>query len=569
MSNAIHITYKKDIKRNDFERFKKNIKEIDRKITPSNITPKVVNIKQDKNTISAVFNPVESVRQTDSSLCLGYVENEDWDDVKSDSKKLEGTFAIFRKRQNKVQLITDWVGSRTIWYYCDKDKFIGSTSQLAIIYYLETFEFNQSVIPWILSSGTLGPFHSWDKRIKALKPKSVLTLDTEDWEIDECVSEISFKSDINQRNQEVQLKKALNQAFRNLKIDTKKWMLPLSGGYDSRGILMFLKQNNYKNIKTITWGAKKSENERNSDAYIAKKLAMHFDVSHKYALTEKSSEPVEEIVHRFLINGEGRIDNIAGYMDGFKIWKFLYENNYDGVIRGDEAFGTGKYMKKPFRYTFCSDYNNLTPILKQHKWNQDIPIYYEKRKNESKKEWRDRVYHTYSIPIGLAALNTLKLNYCEIINPLLSPSILKIVYKMSDKYRDDKTAFRKIINNEIPQIPIAKQAAILSQQDILRQKEFTSYIRNVLHKKNGPFNQVFITELCEKIKLNNLKSSKKTFKNKIKEKAVKFLPVNLIQFLVYRGRKNANLDNYILAFRVVIIIKMIDIIENNIKLKNS
>jgi len=85
----------------------------------------------------------------------------------------------------------------------------------------------------------------------------------------------------------------------------------------------------------------------------------------------------------------------------------------------------------------------------------------------------------------------------------------------------------------------------------------------------GPFKKVFIDELSDSIKLNNLKSQKESFKNKIKEQALKFLPNNLIQFLIYRGRKKVELDNYILAFRVVIIIKMIEIIENNIKLKNS
>ena len=42
---------------------------------------------------------------------------------------------------------------------------------------------------------------------------------------------------------------------------------------------------------------------------------------------------------RFLNAGEGRVDSIGAYMDGFHMWKTIFDRNIYGVIRGDEGFG--------------------------------------------------------------------------------------------------------------------------------------------------------------------------------------------------------------------------------------
>lgn len=568
MSKAIHITYKKEIKDVDFKQIREKIYRINDNIMPDNISPNLVNIQRDQNTISAIFNPVDTVVQNNTSLCLGYVHNKDWDDINSDPLALEGTFALFRKDENMVQLITDWVASRTIWYYRDEEKMIAATSQLAIIYFLGDFDFNKKVIPWVLSSGTLGPFYSWDKRIRALKPKTTLSLDISNWQVNEEVEEIKFTSDATQKNPVKSLKNGLDKTFRHFKIDTKKWVLPLSGGYDSRGILLFLKKHGYKDLQTITWGTEESQNKKDNDAYIAKKMADQYGTSHQYLSTNETDDSVNTIVDRFLVNGEGRIDDIAGYMDGFKIWKDLFENKKQGVIRGDEAFGTGKYLDKPFKFNLCDDYTNLKPILKRHGWSQNLPDYY-KNLGDTRKERRDLLYQVYSIPMGLAALNTLKLNYCEITNPLLSPSTLKIVYKLSDTSRDDKTTFRKIIDKIIPQIPIAKSAAITSQEDILRQEEFTSYILSELNKNTEPFEESFIDEFCESINSDSHGWQKTSFKRIIKDKVKKLFPASFIQYLMHKVQiKDKKLDHYILAFRILIIIKMKEMIDQNIKPQN-
>src|SRR5690606_17398986 len=152
-------------------------------------------------------------------------------------KIYDGSYAIFRENEYKIELLTDSVASRTIWYYEDKEVFVASNSQLAIIYFLKNFESNRDVIPWMLSTGSLGPFLSWDKRIKALKPQSKLVFDKKKWGYTIQEQKIKFDDSVNKDVQskvlEQELESRIDLSIQSLSIDDKI-ALPLSGGYDSR-----------------------------------------------------------------------------------------------------------------------------------------------------------------------------------------------------------------------------------------------------------------------------------------------------------------------------------------------
>ena len=46
----------------------------------------------------------------------------------------DGSYAIFRERNDHVEIVSDVVGSRIIWYYKDDELFIASTSQRRILF---------------------------------------------------------------------------------------------------------------------------------------------------------------------------------------------------------------------------------------------------------------------------------------------------------------------------------------------------------------------------------------------------------------------------------------------------
>jgi hypothetical protein len=119
-------------------------------------------------------------------------EDDKWHEPGTDFP--EGTFALFRDGEGFCEIVTDPVGTRTIWYYHDEDLFIASTSQRAIILYIGGFEFDARVIPWMLSTGSLGPTLSWDRRIMRVPTDTSVILDKKNWSLQVIKSQLSLKS---------------------------------------------------------------------------------------------------------------------------------------------------------------------------------------------------------------------------------------------------------------------------------------------------------------------------------------------------------------------------------------
>jgi hypothetical protein len=457
---------------------KRNLELLSGRLTPDNITALPPKIVDDEGIVYCVFSPSSSVLAKNSSVCLGNVigrEAKWWEPLQGYP---DGSYALFRGNGKYVEVVTDVVASRTIWYFKNDDVFISSTSQRAIIFFLRSFVFNEAVIPWVLSTGALGPAHSWDSRIKSLPADSSIVLDRSSWHLNTAIGSCSFSTlDRSDEEHGSLLRQALTDTFEPIKLDYSKWTLPLSGGYDSRGILCMLKETgkDIKGLKTVTWGVRSALDEKDNDAYVAKSLADHFNVQHKYYETDVSDEPLEDIFSRFLVCGEGRIDHIPGYMDGFKIWKTLFESGTHGIIRGDEGFGWSSVLsplevRRKIGIPLWSDFSNLRSLEKFGFSKQELPTNLLRREGESLEAWRDRLYQQWRLPVVMAALNDLKLPYVEIMNPLLSRRIIYQVRRVPDHLRTYKRLYKMIVRSLSPKVDFAKYPAIHSSQDILRSR---------------------------------------------------------------------------------------------------
>jgi len=479
------------------------------KIAPDNIIPRKAKVKIGSNNAFGIMNPTNTILIHDNSLMLGKMIGEDdkWHEPGTDFP--EGTFALFRDGEGFCEIVTDPVGTRTIWYYHDEDLFIASTSQRAIILYIGGFEFDARVIPWMLSTGSLGPTLSWDRRIMRVPTDTSVILDKKNWSLQVNQKPIEFEeSKISDIDHEKSLREALVATFESIKFDFDEWILPLSGGYDSRGILCLLKsKNNVEGIKTITWGLKTSLESKTNDAYVAGQLAQKLNIPHSYFYTDLADEPAELIFNRFLINGEGRVDHIAGYMDGFVIWKHLFENNIQGIIRGDEGFGWTEVVsplevRQCVGFPICSDYSNLQDFLPQNSKSQVISAILERNEGESLSTWRDRLYQTVRISTILAALSDLKLSYVEIANPLLTKRIIYQVRKMPDHLRTQKLLYKKIVNTISPEVPYASIDAIADNSEVLRLRQVVDLLKSEISSDTTL--KLFTAEFIRNV-LNNLK----------------------------------------------------------------
>lgn len=564
MSKIIWVFSKKEIDQDICNK----IKAICEQLAPDNITPNPPKIKIDSNLVYGIINPKNTIEYFGNSVALGLIfeTGQKWYIPKENYP--DGSYALFRDNFEYSEIISDPSGSRTIWYYFDDNHLIASTSQIAIIKFIKNYSFNLDVIPWMLSTGTLGPDNSWDSRIKKLLPDSSILLNKNSWILEIKTNEVVYKKRNGEANfHKKKLQDSINQTFGSLKVDLNKWTLPLSGGYDSRAILFFLNSNNFSPINCITWGLSEAIKDKESDAGVAKDLAESLNVNHRYFETDFSNEPIEIIVDRFIKNGEGRIDHISGYLDGFAIWKELHEQNIQGIIRGDENFGWHEIDDKSevlqsVGIKFFREFDNLVGLIKNLGLSQNIPNYLDKKNGETNSQWRDRLYHQFRLQSMVSALSDLKLCYIEQISPLLSRKIIETVRQIPDKYRTNKSIFKSLIEDYNSTIRFATKESIATSQGLIHSEKFCEYLKKELSEIDNSeiFPKVFINDL-----INNLTYSNKTITN-TKETSWKKILKKLIPKKIFRLAKNnikikKEIDYNKLAFRVIIILKMNSILR--------
>jgi hypothetical protein len=580
MAKAIYVCARhKQFDSKDEER----LLEICKRLEPDNLLSPVNHRTVLKNNIAfGVMNYQSSIVEINNSLLMGclYNQSPEYRWYEPLTAFPDGSYALFRNNDDYLEMVTDAVASRTIWYYFDENWFIASTSQRAIVMFLGSFHFDGRVIPWLLSTGSLGPELSWDKRLKRIPVDSSVILDKKSWSISTVQTPVHF---VEQNRSDSEHKKILEGAIgRTIEslngINFDDWVLPLSGGYDSRAILCFSNKTGCiaGNLRTITWGLEKSINETGNDAKVAKDLSSRLGVGHKYYHTNISEEPIKKVIDRFLFCGEGRIDHLSGYMDGMKIWRDLLGDGVLGIIRGDEGFGgllpvsSELTVRDSAGCGLCSDYSNLVDVIERFGLpQQEFPKDFKQR-DESLAAWKDRLYHTYRIPTVLAALSDLKFSYVEVINPLLSRLILNRVRELPDRLRRCKALFKKIVNTISPKIQYASKGANASLKNILRKSTVVELLYNTLQSDYAKtlFSSEFLSYIIKGIILDASSG------NKIFDFFNKFIKKLRARFIRKFFKLNAvvlpGVDGNILAFRVYIIIRMHQILtEDCSKISNK
>ncbi|HEV8507568.1 MAG TPA: asparagine synthase-related protein [Chitinophagaceae bacterium] len=541
-----------------------------KRLAPDNINMNEPKIMASEYAAFGIMNPTTPILEKGNSLLIGQIfdKPESWSLPLSEFP--DGSYALFRDGKEHFEIVSDPLASRTIWYYADENIVVTSTSQRAIVMYLESFEFDENVVPWMLSTGTLGPVFSWDKRIKRVPADSSVILDKMNWTLSVRSNPIEFNSvSRSDEMHEKVLTETIGNFFKSLDLDFDSWVLPLSGGYDSRGILCFLAKNrNIQHLKTVTWGLESSQQMQGNDAYVARELAATLNVSHRYYHTDLSKEPIERIINRFVLLGEGRIDHVAAYMDGFEIWKTLFEEGIKGTIRGDESFGwlrtsSALGVKISTGCALCSDYSNLKDYTKYGVAGQDAPQFLDRKNGETFAMWRDRLYQEYRIPTILSALSDLKLSYVEQISPFLSKKILYTVRQLPDRLRTEKKLFKKIVRAMSPKVGFATSSANAWVGDIFQEKRLVEFLKSELSSVDAKklFTEEFLDFILKGIKSETKEKNSKARSNSLRSYAKRYLPLFLIRAM--RKVSPPVVDRNILAFRVFLIYKMNEILKED------
>ena len=462
------------------------LEEIARRITPDN-APFDPIIKREDDTVICLTDRSQKVPLKNKSVCIGVIipKTQNW--YKPGSRIPGGTYTMVRADENLVELISDMSASRTLYYRIFDDILVASTSQRAVMHFSDSFQPDKDALLWMLSSGTLGPKQSWDERIKVLPPSGELVLKRSNWKTDLNTNKVPYKPVQRSKSELLsELDENLHQTISDMNLDYSNWVLPLSGGVDSRALLHLLQDK--KEMITITWGTPDSIKEKENDAYIARELAKEYGFDHEFHSKPEVPNNIDRFFDRYLTAGEGRTDSIAGYTDGFKVFEDLVSKDIKGMIRGDHVFG----------YDGLTPFTNVRRVmgsgtledvmliddslsdLDMIPWAEEqyFPKDLQKRPDESREDWRDRLRLYLQIPSNLASLSALKTPYLEIVNPFLSKNILNIARSLPAGLRDNKKLWKDYVLSKTPDIPLATEDGNPGYGTILKDPDMISYIKN-------------------------------------------------------------------------------------------
>jgi hypothetical protein len=471
-------------------RLERYLDALNRNLAPDNIVPHMPAFAHKAGVEAAIFNPNGATRLVGTSVCIGALLEEAPHWHAPGAPLPNGTYALLRADARRVELGADASASRTIWYVLTDDELIASTSQRAIITLLGNFQMNREALPWMLSSGTLGPAAGWDARLEQVRPGERVTLDRDRWRLVRSGQPPPFRANEsrNTAGHRARLAQIVETSCHRLSSDPARWTLPLSGGVDSRALLFHL--HGRRDLETITWGMSGTRDEDGNDAQIARTLADVFGVCNRFFPTDLSSEPRERLIQRFLTAGEGRVARISGYLDGFRLWKTLFEEGTDGIIRGDEAFGS-IIVRNPTAVRFTSSLTPLSDFFTPGELatfelpEQRIPPELERGRDETLATWRDRLYQEFRIPSMLAGLTDLKAAYVEVANPLLARPVLDCVRELPDGLRTEKRLWREIVQAQLPDVPFANRVAVLSLEDFVTDREVLSLMLDEMQGRDA------------------------------------------------------------------------------------
>ncbi len=179
--------------------------------------------------------------------------------------------------------------------------------------------------------------------------------------------------------------------------------------------------------------------------------------------------------------------------------------------------------------------------------------------DESIPTYRDRLYHAFRIPVGLAGLNDLKAGHTEIANPLLSGSIVRTVRRMPDNLRTNKRAYAEFVREISPSIPFARFPADDACSDYLSTQAFVQYICDRLHDAKA--NDLLPANMCQAL-AKHVQESAGRSRSLLRFALKRTLPNWMIRGLrTVRGPEQ--LDRRILGLRAAMTIDLMDMFKND------
>jgi hypothetical protein len=457
------------------------------RIVPDNIEAHPPLLWEKNGVVAAAVNPGPGTLFREGAVAVGqlYEAGERW--WEPGPSVPDGSYALCRVSDRRVELVTDLYASRTLWYVLTDDLFLASSSQRALVALLDSFELNHEAVSWMLSAGYLPPGAGWDARLRRVPPACRLTLDRRTWTLEQARHVVPIIPAGGTEKEHVErLRGAILDACARLDLPWATWLLALSGGMDSRTMLVGLVRAG-RRPTCVTWGREAARGDPKNDAAIGERVANHFGLPHVFCSTDFTGEPLDLVLGRFLAVSEGRLDHFDGYTDGLRMWKLLFESGVEGVVRGDEPtqgyqwhYSTEEVSRLRALAHMVADYPPTHLIhrlgLAQQTWPEDL----RKRAGESRSAYSGRLFQELYSPAMMSPLNDLKGLYLEVANPLLWRAVVVASHTMPESLRRGRRAMKAVQASMKIGIPFAERHAPVDRSIWLAHPGFREELRRGL-----------------------------------------------------------------------------------------
>ena len=225
-------------------------------------------------------------------------------------KEADGSFSIIKIDRNKIYIITDWIGTRPLYYarisHNGINGIVVSSCLWSILKFFKEIGYpiriNDKAIVSFLWIGRIGVFDdlSLVEDVYVAPPGTILTYDLEkDVLIFNRYYELRYESKILDERMAVELVywnllKSISDTLAVLPEEMKENVCVfLSGGLDSRVLTYYLTSFLNRNILALTFGTEKSD-----DVLIAKFVTNYLDIAHRVEEynTSQLAEYAREVV---------------------------------------------------------------------------------------------------------------------------------------------------------------------------------------------------------------------------------------------------------------------------------
>lgn len=362
------------------------------------------------------------------------------------------------------------------------------------------------VASWVafLVNGHMLNGRTYFEGVRSLSPGSVLRIEDDTFEVVRKHSH-TVQGDGTEHGPAYyteELATLLMDAVRRRLRNTETTVIPISGGWDSRGILACGLKITGAQLRTVSWGT--HEEDPHADAAVGRAVAERLGTRHIFL--RRQTNDYERRVGEMIERTDGLNEDPAFHAGEMGVIHALRnEHGITHMLRGDECFGftghTTSQLEALARIGIygIDDARPLGTLLRADlraslstRYADMLDAAVADSPGASFDDMKDHLYFHQRLRHYLNVSSYYKLTALDVTNPLLDRDVLDFVRRLPTHYRIEKALYKSTLEKMFPEllsVPMASSASLedwgaLIRSDATMQKLLRHHLiesRNGLH----------------------------------------------------------------------------------------